>query len=436
MHRVDDQLRLLERAARPGPGHGHRLDHGVDRPHHPGGVNHQKLSGGRQRRGAAGGTQQGLNLGQHLRQIAASQREEHAHQFELAVLVELVQRDPRNEPLGNAFRQIDHHQQPLMPQQGVALGQQHAIKQIQGLGGRILLGVGVVEGARRRRVEHQRQVGLSGKPFQHVDPALKTEVEAQTRLAGPSVQQGPLFFRKHGRQFLVVFPHHRRPLWARRLGDRLGPLRKDLRHLFALRVRKTRAIGHHRMRQLDVIKFRILAALRLCVGRTNRVGRRGGGRFSGGWAGRCCRRRSSGGRRRALRKGRAAAKRCRRAGNQGRRAGNGCRRAGNGRRCTRNGRRCAGCRCHRAGRAGGGALRRAPNADARLHERRIQAGRCSANGGRRRKPGSCRRALRRGKRRRLVNASRRKGSLGERARARLVCRVSWRRAVHRPGSGA
>ena len=107
------------------------------------------------------------------------QIEDHPNHLEFAPAVERIDGHRGDQICRNAVFQVDQHQHAVAANERVALRQQNAIQQVDGFGGSVLVGVAVVERARRRRVHHQREVGLFCEPIEHVLPGLKTELEAE-----------------------------------------------------------------------------------------------------------------------------------------------------------------------------------------------------------------------------------------------------------------
>ncbi len=323
----------------------YRLDHRADRPHHARRIGHQQLPRRRQRHHLAVRSQQRRDLVLHHRGILAAQGKLHGDQLEPSPLVQFVQLDPRDHPLRNALRKVDHHQHLVAANQRVTLGQKHPVEDVDRLGGRVLAGVGVVERARRRLVDHQRKVRLLGKPLQHVGPKLEAKVEPQLALGQLVGPLGQLLGGEQGGQLLLGVADDFHAGRLVRLGERLRPLGHDRRDLRPLLVGQFHLPGDLRLGQPGETGLWIEGANqrqgfgnRRPLGRSGcrrgRRTRRGGclfGRCRGGRFGRGCRR----GRRGVVRWGRTRRRgrrswrggclfrRCR-----GGRLGRGCRRLG------------------------------------------------------------------------------------------------------------
>ena len=139
------------------------------------------------------------------------QRKQHFDQLKLAALVDFLHRHLVHEVRRNLVLQIDQDQHPIPADQGVALGQEDAVQQIDGLGRRVLAVVGVVERPFGRSVGHERQVGVLGKPVEDVLPRLVAETELQEFL----VLLGPRFsgcVRRHIRSLAGQIAQERVPL--------------------------------------------------------------------------------------------------------------------------------------------------------------------------------------------------------------------------------
>ena len=132
-----------------------RLDQGLHRSHDARRLGHLHLGRGRHRHDLPVGPQQRGDFLDHRVNGPPSDRETHGHHLELAAAVQLVERYLGHHPFRQATLEIDHQQHPPPAYQRVALRLQHAVQQIDGFGRSIFAGIGVIEGARRRSIEHE-----------------------------------------------------------------------------------------------------------------------------------------------------------------------------------------------------------------------------------------------------------------------------------------
>ncbi len=247
LDRVNFQYRLLRRA---GLGHGRRrrldgkrIDHHLDRLHNPRPIRDEELARTRQGNRLAVRPEKRLDFSLHRRGRSPLQGKEHADHLEFPALPQFVQRDPRDQTLGDPFRDVDNQEHLLAVDQGESLGQQNAVDQVDGLGGRELAGVGVVEGPRRRVIQHQRQTRLPGKLLQHVHPFLIAVGEPQQglgRIIGPL---GPLGVGQDGGQLPVALIGCLDAILLFRLGQGLVALGDQGRDLGALLVGQLEPLG-------------------------------------------------------------------------------------------------------------------------------------------------------------------------------------------------
>jgi len=145
------------------------------------------------------GPQQRRHGGGHGRRVAAAQRKFDRHQFVLAPLLDFLRRDFGDQPFRKLARQVDQGQHAFAADERVAFGQQHAVQQIERLRHRIVAVIRIVEGARRRGVQDERQVGLFRKPLQHIRPALVAEGKLQPLLRRLRLRLGGLVVGFDGR---------------------------------------------------------------------------------------------------------------------------------------------------------------------------------------------------------------------------------------------
>nr|BAM75643.1 hypothetical protein [uncultured microorganism] len=162
--------------------HRHRLNDLRDRLDEAGAIRHQHLVGLRQGNTLAVRSQEGRDFLDDVLRLASLQRKQHADEFEFAALVQLVQRNARDHAFRIALPQVDEPEHALAADQSKTFRQQDAVEQVDGFRRCVLAGVGVVERAGWRRIEHQRQVRLLSEPLQNIDPLLVTKVEPELAL--------------------------------------------------------------------------------------------------------------------------------------------------------------------------------------------------------------------------------------------------------------
>ena len=231
---------------------GDRLDHGADRPHHAGHVADHKLLGRRERDDLAVRPQERLDLRFDHHDVLAPERKLHAHQFELAAAIEFLQGDPGDQPVGYALREIMDDQHLVAADQREAFCLQDAVEDVDCLFGRVLFRVAVVEGARRRVVDHQGEVRLLGEPFEHIGPELEAEIEPDAPPLQLVEPVGALVGGEHVGQFLLGLEHcSGAPLRVGR-GNRRRTLVENRRDPGSLLVGQSHPLGDLRMDQLGV----------------------------------------------------------------------------------------------------------------------------------------------------------------------------------------
>ena len=239
----------------------------------------QELAGLRQADTAAVLAQQRFNLLRHRLGRPTPEREQHTDHLEVAALRKFLHRHPRNQVLLQVLREIDQDQHAVALDERESLGQQHAVQQVDRLGGRVLAIVAVRERTCRRLVHDQCQAGLPGEPVEHVVPFLIPEIESQLLRGGHRRQLRPLPLVQHGQQLLIGRRQDLGPLVRRSGHRRRGPLDNQLRHGRPLLAGQFQLIGHGRMRQTLIVKGRHHNRGR--GGNRRLVGRRGDRRCHG-----------------------------------------------------------------------------------------------------------------------------------------------------------
>ena len=194
---------------------------------------------------------------------------------------------------GKIFREVDENQHAAALQQRESLREQHAVEQVDRLGGRVGAIVAVSERACRGLVHDQGHTSLSGKPVEHIGPFLKPKVESQLQCFRQRDQLRPLPFVQQRRQLLIGPGQDLHSFLRCRAGQRLSPLVDQLHHGGTLLVRKFQLISNARMcetrevkgwqdgRRRRRINLGLLSRRRGCRGR-NRFGRFGRSFGAGG----------------------------------------------------------------------------------------------------------------------------------------------------------
>ena len=151
---------------------------------------------------------------------------------------------------------------------------QDAVEDVDCLFGRVLFRVAVVEGARRRVVDHQGEVRLLGEPFEHIGPELEAEIEPDAPPLQLVEPVGALVGGEHVGQFLLGLEHcSGAPLRVGR-GNRRRTLVENRRDPGSLLVGQPHPLGDLRVDQPGVAGLGIVGPWRPARWSARRCARR------------------------------------------------------------------------------------------------------------------------------------------------------------------
>ena len=266
----------------------HGLDDLADQRHDLARIGHLDLLRRRDGHHLAVRAQQGRNRAGDRVGRSAADGEPHADQLELPSLVEFFQPDLGHDALRNAVGQADHHQHAIAPHQCKTTVDQHAVHQVDCLDRGVLPGIDVIQRSRRRRFgHHERQLGLLGKPVEHLFPLLVAKHELEPFLHRLAHEVAVLHLGQHLGQLLVAFLDDGGPLFLGGRLERLFARGQKLLDLLPLIPAQLQTLGHLGIGQLlEVGQLRSVFSRWRLGGRWSLGSRSGSRCWSLGWRGR------------------------------------------------------------------------------------------------------------------------------------------------------